>query len=342
MASSRRSRPAVSSGGAISGRPPPPASATQAVDHRGAGGRCGPSTSAWSSRSSDPQHQGVLIGDRQPHHHPAVVTVFDHGVGSQLGHDRPDSAPSTSTSTSISSPVTELPRIAGEGQVDVEAVGQHRPTAGRRPRACPRPVDPEGAGVAAVAVEADHVPEAVPEPEPGRVDVAPLAPVAELDAGTGADGVEQQGQGREARRPTGGRPAVPCRTGGAIPPRRPISDRASCTDRLTQMNAGDGQVQGSLLLRLQAEVGEVVGVGIDPVAELVVPPDGLHQHRDPLVAQAAACPARRPGGGHRGRRGSRAPGRRSRAGSADGGCRAAPAAGRSPVRVGRVAASASI
>ena len=53
------------------------------------------------------------------------------------------------------------------------------------------------------------------------------------------------------------------------------------------MDSGDGQVQGSLLLRLEAEVGEVVGVGVDSVPELLVPVHRLDQHRNALVPQQA-------------------------------------------------------
>ena len=62
------------------------------------------------------------------------------------------------------------------------------------------------------------------------------------------------------------------------------------TDRLTEVNAGDGQVQGSLLLCLETEVGKVVGVGVDPVAELVLSPDGHHQDGHPLVPQQPLVP----------------------------------------------------
>ena len=64
-------------------------------------------------------------------------------------------------------------------------------------------------------------------------------------------------------------------------------------DRLAEVDSGDGQVQGSLLLCLQSEVGEVVRVGIDAVSELVVAVDGSHQHRYPLVAQQPLVPLER-------------------------------------------------
>ena len=64
-------------------------------------------------------------------------------------------------------------------------------------------------------------------------------------------------------------------------------------DRLTQVNAGHGQVQGGLFLCLQTEVGKVVGVGVDPVAQLLLPVDGHHQHRHPLVPQQALVPFER-------------------------------------------------
>ncbi len=56
------------------------------------------------------------------------------------------------------------------------------------------------------------------------------------------------------------------------------------------MNAGHGQVQGGLLLCLESEVGKVVGPGVDPVPQLVLPADGHHQHRHPFVAQQPLVP----------------------------------------------------
>ncbi len=65
------------------------------------------------------------------------------------------------------------------------------------------------------------------------------------------------------------------------------------TYRLTQMNSGDGQVQCGLFLRLQSEVGEIVGVGVDPVSQLVIPADRHHQHGDTLVPQQSLVPLER-------------------------------------------------
>ncbi len=56
------------------------------------------------------------------------------------------------------------------------------------------------------------------------------------------------------------------------------------------MNAGHGQVQRSLLLRLEPEVGKVVGVGVDAVAQLILAVDGHHQYRHPFVPQQALVP----------------------------------------------------
>ena len=61
-------------------------------------------------------------------------------------------------------------------------------------------------------------------------------------------------------------------------------------DRLAQVDSGDGQVQGGLLLWLQPEVGEVVRVGIDPVPQLVLPADRDDQHGYPLVTQQPLVP----------------------------------------------------
>ena len=61
-------------------------------------------------------------------------------------------------------------------------------------------------------------------------------------------------------------------------------------DRLAQVDSGDGQVQGGLLLGSQPELGQIVGVGIDAVAELVLAADGDDQHRHPLVPQEPLVP----------------------------------------------------
>ena len=56
------------------------------------------------------------------------------------------------------------------------------------------------------------------------------------------------------------------------------------------MNAGHGQVQGGLLLCLETEVGKVVGVGVDPVPQLVLALDRHHQDGHALVAQQPLVP----------------------------------------------------
>ena len=59
------------------------------------------------------------------------------------------------------------------------------------------------------------------------------------------------------------------------------------------MDAGDRQVEGRLLVGLQAEVGQVVGIGVDAVPELILAPDRLDQHRHALVAQQPLVPLER-------------------------------------------------
>jgi hypothetical protein len=130
-------------------------------------------------------------------------------------------------------------------------------------------------------IEPDQVPVPVAEAEAGRVDMTPNSSIVELDAGTVSDGVEQGGE-------TVDRPEIDQR--GAGGPERGFAHCAQLherivTDRLTEMNSGDGQVQCGLFLRLQTEVGEIVGVGVDPVPELILPADRHHLHRDPLVPQ---------------------------------------------------------
>ena len=61
------------------------------------------------------------------------------------------------------------------------------------------------------------------------------------------------------------------------------------------MDPGDGEVQGRLLVRRQVEVGQVVVLGTDDVPDLLGTVDGHRRHLDAAVAQACACPARRPG-----------------------------------------------
>ena len=86
------------------------------------------------------------------------------------------------------------------------------------------------------------------------------------------------------------------------------------TDRLAKVDSGHSQVQGGLLLWLQPEVGKVVGVGIDPVAELVITADGYDQHRHPFVAQQPLVPLEGLAAGSVAVGIARAPGRRSPAG----------------------------
>ena len=56
-------------------------------------------------------------------------------------------------------------------------------------------------------------------------------------------------------------------------------------DRLTEVDSGDRQVQRRLFFGLQLEVGKVVGVGVDPIPQLLLAADGHHEHRHPLVPQ---------------------------------------------------------
>lgn len=62
------------------------------------------------------------------------------------------------------------------------------------------------------------------------------------------------------------------------------------TYRLAKVNSGDGQVQGGLLVGGQPELGQIVGVGIDPVAELVIAPDRNDHHRYTFVPEEPLVP----------------------------------------------------
>ena len=194
----------------------------QPLDHRGADG-IGRQHLGVVQQVEHPEDQRLLVGDRQAHHHGAVVPVVDHRVLAQLGGHPARLGPVDQHVDLDRLAVAELPRVAGEGQVDVEA--------GRdlgRPRLVELgqagdPVDPEGPGLAPVAVEADHVPATVAEAESGHVDVASLPPVVESHRRPLADGVEHERQGgqpvdRRAGPPTGRRP-----DGGATPRPRPAS-----------------------------------------------------------------------------------------------------------------------
>ena len=119
--------------------------------------------------------------------------------------------------------------------------------------------------------------------------MALLAAVVESHRSPLADGVEHQGQGRK----TVDSAQVHQRGGigmqGRLPAGPQLQQRIPA-DRLAQVDSGNGQVQGGLLLCLQAEVGKVVGVRIDPVPELVLPRDRDHQHGHALIAQQPLVP----------------------------------------------------
>ena len=119
-----------------------------------------------------------------------------------------------------------------------------------------------------------------------------LTAVAEGDRRPLANGVEHHGERRQ--------PSVDGRsTSGADGPatgRLAVHAqliRACLADRLAEVDPGDGHVEGGLLLGLQPEVGEVVGVGIDAVPELVLPFDGNGQDGHPFVAQQPLVPLER-------------------------------------------------
>ena len=97
--------------------------------------------------------------------------------------------------------------------------------------------------------------------------------------------------------------------------RAQLQQRISTT-RIAEVDAGDGEVERDLLVGFEIEVGQVERLAIDPVPVLFGARQPFGEDGDAFVAQAGACPARRPGGAPSARPGSPGPGARWRRASA--------------------------
>jgi hypothetical protein len=60
--------------------------------------------------------------------------------------------------------------------------------------------------------------------------------------------------------------------------------------RIAQVHAGNGQVEGNLLVGLQRQIGQVERLAFDEIAVLLLPVQPLRYYRDPLVAQKSLVP----------------------------------------------------
>ena len=56
------------------------------------------------------------------------------------------------------------------------------------------------------------------------------------------------------------------------------------------MDAGDGEVERDLLVRLEVQVGQVERLAIDAISVLLVAGQALREHRDALVTEQALVP----------------------------------------------------
>ena len=130
---------------------------------------------------------------------------------------------------------------------------------------------------------------AVAEAQGGRMEAALGAAVGEGDHGRLADGIEEHGQCRQLIR----RGYVDQRDDGPatrrLAPHTQLGQRPSA-DRLAQVDPGHGHVQGGLLVGLEAEVGQVVGVRVDPVSLLVLSLDRDGEDGYPLATEQRLVP----------------------------------------------------
>ena len=56
------------------------------------------------------------------------------------------------------------------------------------------------------------------------------------------------------------------------------------------MNAGNGQMEGNLLIWFECQIGQVERVALDQVPVLLLAGQSLRPHRDPLVTQESLVP----------------------------------------------------
>ena len=166
---------------------------------------------------------------------------------------------------------SEVPGVAGERPVGVEPVGQLRRSglahfgqarrSGRPGRCGPRHGRGRGPRRTSDRPGSGCRPRRPPGARPGRRNGRrPRCRTAS----------NSTGKGRQAVAPGGGRRAAAGRPGGASWPAHPQLGQRLPADRLAEVDTGHRQVQCRLLVGLQTEVREVVGIGIDPVADLLL------------------------------------------------------------------------
>ena len=139
------------------------------------------------------------------------------------------------------------------------------------------------------AVESDRIPIAVAEPKARHVHVTFLTAVVEPDRRPLADRIEEERKRSEAVDRT--KVDQRCRLGSHDRfAARAQFQQGITADRLAEVDSGDRQVQGGLLLGFQSEVGQVVRVGFDAVPELILTVDGDHQDWNSLVTKESFVP----------------------------------------------------
>ena len=237
----------------------------------------GPITSAWSSRPRIQYPQGGRARHAQAEQHRPVGPPLDDRPLPHLLDDpgRLDRVDDHHHLRLVALPAP--PGIVGDRRDRVEPLGQLARAGPAGYREALDTVDTEGARRVAAPVPPGQVPVAAPEGEPAGRNPSTLTPVREGDLGVGADCVEERDQRR--RRHQGGHRLH------LADPGRPQLQQGMSTTRIAEMDAGDGEVQRHLLIGQEAEVGQVEGLGVDAVAELLLAADRLGGHRDPLLAE---------------------------------------------------------
>ena len=150
-----------------------------------------------------------------------------------------------------------------------------------------------------VEVPGHEVPVPEAEPQARRSHAARRLAVGERRHGVGAHRLEEVDEGLWRHQRGDGTDVA--QTGGAqlqksIPP-----------TRIVEVHAGDGQVEGDLLVGLERQVRQVERVAIDQVPVLLLTGQAAASAPECPRRAGAACPARRPAGAPRAPRGSRAP-----------------------------------
>ena len=227
--------------------------------------------------AEDPRTEGVGARGAQPEDHRPVGPPLDHRVLADLlgqagRFDRVDPQQDV-VPLALAGP----PGFVGHRVARIE-ISRQLPAAGRpEVRALFDPVRPEGADGAALTVPADEVPAARPECQRRRRHPSAAAPVVEGHLSVGTQALEERHQ-RPWRIQRGHRSRFRQPGGAQLQERVP-------TTRIAEVHAGDGEVEGDLLGRVEMEVGKIEGLGMDAVAELLLALDGLGGHWDPFVAK---------------------------------------------------------